>query len=98
MSSITNTVATALRQVIGGQLKQSGHGAVWHDERTWQGMAAALIAALRGSVVLVDRVAYEELVRDATKARRARAHFEEYRARSAEQTMERIRVQPKEEK
>lgn len=90
--SITNTVAVALRQVIGGRLKQSGHGAVWHDERTWQDLAAGVIAALRGSVVLVERAAYDELVRDATRARRARANFEEYRARGAEQTMERIRV------
>lgn len=96
--NFTSTFAVILRRVIGGQLKQSGHGTIWHDDRTWQDLSAQLIAALSGPIVLVGRVHYDALMRDAMQMRRIRARFEEYQALGREQTAQRIGMKPKEEK
>jgi hypothetical protein len=79
--SLNESLAQALRAVVGGELKQSNLGEVWRDDRTWRRIADELIMALAGKVALVDRKLYGEIFADAEQMRYARRCIEEYKAR-----------------
>jgi len=73
-----DTLSRALHTVVGERFKRSGLGVVWRDEHTWRELAQGLIKALGGSIVLVDRETYDELVREARQMKRVRQRVDDY--------------------
>jgi hypothetical protein len=80
-ASVGAVLASALRKVVGGRLKQSNLGEVWRDDRSWLELARELDAALKGRLVLVDGEHYKKLVADAEQMRLVRAYLDEYKSR-----------------
>lgn len=79
--SLNENLAAALRQVIGGELKQSNLGEVWRDERTWRRLADELVMALAGKVALIDRKVYGQIFADAQQFHLIRAYIEDYKSK-----------------
>ena len=75
--------ARALRRVIGGRLKQSKLGEVWHDDRTWLEIAKELVSAIKGDMstfVLVEKSVYSKIVAEARQMQLVRKYVEDYQA------------------
>jgi hypothetical protein len=84
--SVNESLAQALKQVVGGELKQANLGEVWRDDRTWRRLADELVMALAGKgVALVDRKLYGQIFADAEQMKLIRAYVEEYKSRLPKQ-------------
>ena len=79
--SLNESLAQALRAVVGGELKQANLGEVWRDDRTWRRIADELIMALAGKVALVDRQVYGRIVADAENMKLVRNYIAEYQSK-----------------
>ncbi len=79
--SLNESLAQALRAVVGGELKQANLGEVWRDDRTWRRIADELVMALAGKVALIDREVYARIFADAEQMKLIRAYVENYKSR-----------------
>lgn len=80
--SVGETLARALKQVVGGNLRRSFNGQeIWRDDHTWRELAGSVARALKGSVVLVEIEEYKRLVADANQFQVIRNYVKEYQAR-----------------
>lgn len=67
----------ALRTVVGGKLKQSELGEVWHDQQTWEDIAREVFASVASKHAIVDKDTYAKVVADAAQMGEVRRHLKE---------------------